>query len=141
MATSYRREAMRVNHFAGGLLPKGGVIEIEDKRITLYTGIPGTKGQKRTVIKFRDVETVYPVNILGIAPTGILIVMKDTTSYRLAVHGRDQFLPWLLERVAACQPKGSKNKAQVQQDEADVEDAEEAMEDSEELEESEETAE
>lgn len=132
---------MRVNHFAGGLLPKGGVIEIEDKRITLYTGIPGTKGQKRTVIKFRDVQAVHPVNVMGIAPTGILIIMKDTTSYRLGVTGRDQFLPWLQERVAACQPKGSKDKAQVQQDEADVEDAEEAMEDSEELEESRESVE
>ncbi|MBR3181388.1 MAG: hypothetical protein IKF56_01925, partial [Eggerthellaceae bacterium] len=99
MATSYRREAMRVNYFAS-FLPKNGFIEIEDKRITLYTGIPGTKNQKRTVIKFRDVQAVHPVNIMGFAPTGIVIIMKDNTSYRFAVTGRNEFLPWLEERIA-----------------------------------------
>ena len=112
MATSYKQEAMRVNYFEGGLLPKNGLFEIEDKRLTLYTGIPGTKNQKRTVIKFRDIEAVYPMNVWGIAPTGIIIVMKDKTSYRFGVTGRKEFLPWLQERIEACQPKGAKAKAE-----------------------------
>lgn len=112
MATSYKQEAMRVNYFEGGLLPKNGLFEIEDKRLTLYTGIPGTKNQKRTVIKFRDIEAVYPMNVWGIAPTGIIIVMKDKTSYRFGVTGRKEFLPWLEERIEACQPKGAKAKAE-----------------------------
>lgn len=130
MATSYKKEAMRVNVFGTSLLPKHGVIEIEDKRITLYTGIPGTKSQKRTVIKFRDIEAVYPMNVWGIAATGIIIIMKDTTSYRLGVNNRKEFLPWLEERIEACQPHGSKNKAQGTLPEAD--DTEETEEDDEE---------
>lgn len=131
MATSYKQEALRVNVFTGGLLPKHGVFEIEDKRLTLYTGIPGTKNQKRTVIKFRDIEAVYPMNVWGIAPTGIIIVMKDTTSYRFSLAGRNDFLPWLEERIAACQPHGSKKEAAAQleaspdaDDEGDAEDSE-----------------
>ncbi len=109
MATSYKQEALRANYFDGGFLPKHGVFEIEDKRLTLYTGIPGTKNQKRTVIKFRDVDAVHPMNVWGISPTGIVIVMKDATSYRFSIAGRNEFLSWLEERVAACQPHGVKN--------------------------------
>ncbi|MBQ9042606.1 MAG: hypothetical protein IJ111_07295 [Eggerthellaceae bacterium] len=117
MATSYKQEALRVNVFNGGILPKVGVFEIEDKRIILYTGIPGTKSQKRTVIKFRDIEAVYPMNVWGISPTGVIIVMKDSTSYRFGLSGRKEFLPWLEERVAACQPKGNKKELPDEDDE------------------------
>lgn len=113
---------MRVNYFNGGLLPKHGVFEIEDKRLILYTGIPQTKNQKRTVLKFRDIEAVYPMNVMGFSPTGILIVMKDSTSYRFGVTGRNEFLPWLEERIAACQPHGGK---QSQEEEPEEDDSEE----------------
>ena len=95
----------RVNCFEGGLLPKYGLMAFEKKKLTLYQGVPGKK-QRSTVFKYADMEGVYPINIMAFSPTGFIIVMKDGSTHKFSVSGRNQLLPWLNERIEACQPKG-----------------------------------
>lgn len=108
----YDGKPKKVNCFEGGLFPKYGLMAFEKKKLTLYQGIPG-KGQKSRVFKYADMDYVYPVNIWGISPTGFVIMMKDGSRYKFSITGRNQFLPWLQERIDACQPKGSRPKALI----------------------------
>lgn len=109
--TNFDGKPRRVNCFDEGLLPKYGLMAFEKKKLTLYQGVPGKK-QRSTVYKYADMEGVYPTNIMGFAPTGFIIVMKDGTRHRFSVSGRGDLLPWLQERIEACQPKGAKAKAE-----------------------------
>ena len=102
MAVEYLDKPMRVNYFRD-VLPKGALMHFEKKKITLYSGIPG-KNQRVEAFKYADMEGVYPVNIMGFSPTGIVIAMKDGSTHKFAVTGRKNLLPWLQERIEACQP-------------------------------------
>ena len=104
----------RVNCFQGGLFPKYGLMAFEKKKLTLYQGIPGKK-QKSTVFKYADMEGVYPVSIMGISPTGFVILMRDGSTHKFSVSGRNQLLPWLQERIEACQPKGMRSQNQAEE--------------------------
>ena len=99
----------QVNCFEGGLRPKYGLMAFEKKKLTLYQGIPGKK-QKSTVMRYADMEGVYPVNILGLSPTGFVIAMRDGSYRKFSTTGRNALLPWLQERIEACQPKGNRLK-------------------------------
>ena len=102
MAQDFTGKPHRVNYFKG-VLPTMGLLDFEAKKLTFYYGVPG-KNQHQETLKYRDMKGAYPVNIMAMFPMGLVLAMKDGTSYRFSTNNRNGIIEHLNERIAACQP-------------------------------------